>query len=87
MQDDRAFCSKLSPEISQPCLGITAKSGAMLGLAVEVNKKGQTHDADLLEQLGRLHHPHIASLARLPSPRKEPSCRLPRSAPQVSHLG
>src|SRR6478609_8615532 len=57
MQDDRAFCSQLSLEISQPRLGITAKSSAMLGLAVEVNEKGQTHDADLLEQLGRLHHP------------------------------
>jgi hypothetical protein len=64
MQDDRAFCSKLSLEISQPCLGITAKSGAMLGLAVEVNEKGQTHDANLLEQLERLHHRRIASLAR-----------------------
>jgi hypothetical protein len=49
MHDDRAFCSKLSLEISQPRLGITAKSGAMLGLAVEVYEKGQIHDANLLE--------------------------------------
>src|SRR5215203_3163651 len=77
MQDDRAFCSKLSLEISQPRLGITAKSGAMLGLAVEVNKKRQTHDADLLEQLGKASPPMhriLSAIARTAQRTVMPAC-------------
>ena len=39
MQDDRAFCSKLSLESFQPRLGFTAKGGGMPGLTVEVGTK------------------------------------------------